>query len=334
MNETRKIPKIDSLVLPENYPTREAIQSWGQNEADYEPEIWALGYVVYRYLSGMSDRDLEDRYRSIVYNMRSYTGSARDRIPINSYQSSWYWFRKEYQTRLEFAMRHTDPPNLTGEPVIASVGGPENPAVPNGSDVIFRYGERKHMREMVDKGRIRFSPAGSYDGEDNNSARRDDELRKHAYMAGQYTTIVTQGGQRLKVIGDIQRTVTGPQYHLVCFSCVWKPQLYEEFQSDTCVAVTDPREFARRVERAGCRVFPGWYFHDNPVQYFDPHEQRKKEPFDAAMSKDFRFAYQIEYRILWSQLGAPPVDGYQFVEIGPAHDIMTMYAVDGEQLRL
>lgn len=39
-------------------------------------------------------------------------------------------------------------------------------------------------------------------------------------------------------------------------------------------------------------------------------------------------------RILCSQLGAPPVDEYQFVEIGSVYDVMMIYTVDGEQLRL
>ena len=52
------------------------------------------------------------------------------------------------------------------------------------------------------------------------------------------------------------------------------------------------------------------------------------------MSKDFRFAYQSEYRILWSQMRASPVAGFQFVDIGPVQDIMTIYDVDGREIRL
>ena len=52
------------------------------------------------------------------------------------------------------------------------------------------------------------------------------------------------------------------------------------------------------------------------------------------MSKDFQFAYQNEYRIIWSQMTASPVDGFQFVDIGPAQDIMKMYDRDGREIRL
>jgi hypothetical protein len=191
--------------------------------------------------------------------------------------------------------------------------------------VIFRYGEQKYMREMIREGQVRFMPAQTYLGPDNNAARRDEELNKHAYMAGKYTRITTADGKPIKVIGDVLRTVSGPGYHLACFSSVWDDQLFDEFEADTCIAVTAPEEFCKRLQAAGRAIFPAWYFHDNPVQYFDPYQQVRNEYFDAAMSKDFRFAYQNEYRVLWSQLGGRPISGAQFVNIGPAQDIMTMY---------
>ena len=329
-----QIPKIERFTLPKNYPTPEVMQSWGQNEHHYHPDMWDLEYAPYRYLGGMTDSDLQHRYRTIAYNMRSYTEPERDSIPLNSYQSSWYWFRKEYHTRLELALRNIELPILNHEPRSKNGSGPANPKVPTGTEIIFRYDKRKYIRQMVEQGTIRFSPAESYEGEENNEARRDDELQKHARIPSQYTTITHESGQRLNVIGDIRRIIGGPKYHLVCFSCVWNPELFKDFQSDTCVAVTDPGEFARRLEEAGSQVFPGWHFHNGPVQYFDPYEQIENEHLNSAISKDFRFAYQNEYRFLWSQMSAAPVDGFQFVDIGPVQDIMTMYDGDGREIHL
>ena len=152
------------------------------------------------------------------------------------------------------------------------------------------------------------------------------------YQAG-IQTFTHESGQRLNVIGDIRRAIGGPKYHLVSFSCVRDSELFKDFQADTCVAVTNPAEFAKRLEEAGRSVFPGWYFHNGPIQYFDPYELTKNERLDSAMSKDFRFAYQNEYRIMWSQMTAAPVDGVQFVDIGPAQDIMKMYDRDGREIR-
>ncbi len=332
-----QIPKIQRLSLPNGYPTQEAMKSCNQNEHSYNPDIWELEYVTYRYLSGMTESDLNDRYRSIIRNMSSYTGPERDPIPLDSYQSSWYWFHKEHQTRLEFALREMETPispKFNHEPETSNKSGPIHPAIPGGTEIIFRYGKLEYMRQMVEEGRVRFSPAKLYDDEEYNAARRDDELQKHSFMPGKYTTITLESGKLVKPNGDIQRTVQGPSYHLVCFSCVWNVELFEDFQADTCVTVTAPDEFAKRLEVAGELVFPGWYFYHNPVQYFDPYKIQKDEVINSATSKDFRLAYQNEYRILWSQMEAAPIDGFQFIDIGPALDIMTMYDVDGRVIRL
>ena len=288
-----QIPQIKRLNLPTGYPTLEAMKSCNQNEHFYHPDMWELEYVTYRYLSGMTESDLKDRYRSIIHNMRSYAGPERDPIPIDSYLSSWYWFRKEHQTRLEFALRKIEPPKLNHEPKNTGKPGPIHLEIPDGTEIIFRYGKWEYMRQMIEEGRVRFAPEKAYDCEENNAARRDDELQKHSYMPGQYTTITLQSGEQVKPIGDIKRTVTGSKYHLVCCSCVWDSELFKVFQADTCVAVTVPEEFAKRLEATGNSVFPGWYYHHNPVQYFDPYELREDEFFRFCNVQRFSICLSI-----------------------------------------
>jgi len=97
--------RVPSLVLPTTLPTRAAIRSWGDNLHNYEPEFWEFQYEVYRYLRGVAPLALADRYQTLIRNMRALIASERHVIPIQSFLSSWYWYRKEHQTRLEFAMR-------------------------------------------------------------------------------------------------------------------------------------------------------------------------------------------------------------------------------------
>ena len=210
-----RIPQIERSALPKGYPTPKAINSWDQNEHHYHPDMWELEYESYRYLSGMADSALQDRYLAIIRNMRSYTEPERDRIPIISYQSSWYWFRKEYQTRLEFALRGIEQPTLNHEYQNTNESGTAHWKVPNGTKNIFRYDKREYMRQLVEQGKVRFSPAELYEGEENNEARRDDERQKHSYIPSRYTTFTHESGQRLNVIGDIRRTIGGPNYHLI-----------------------------------------------------------------------------------------------------------------------
>lgn len=330
-NSRTHIPKIFRRVLPRAMPTEEAIKSWKQTEVSYDPDLWDSEYVTYRYLSGLSDQSLLHRYQTLARSMPSYIAEKRAVIPLNSYQSAWYWYRKEHHTRLEFAIRDLDPPDIAISPRHETFK-PETQVVPDGSEILFKYGKQKYMREMVFDGRIRFSPAESYEDLENNEARRDEELRKHSYKPRMYTRITTEDGKEVPILSDVRHTVGGPDYHLLCLSCVWDDQLFEAFEADSCVVINNPEEFARRVEAAGISVFPNWYFHHSPVQYFDPFDVKPKEFFDSANSKDFLFAYQNEYRLLWANLEGQPVSGHQFVTIEDASDIMDVYDSSGAKL--
>jgi len=64
-----------------------------------------MEYRAMRFLRRASDVYLKWRYRSIVRNLETLVSEDRDIIPIQSALSSWYWFRKEYHTRLEMHLR-------------------------------------------------------------------------------------------------------------------------------------------------------------------------------------------------------------------------------------
>ena len=191
--------------------------------------------------------------------------------------------------------------------------------------MLFRYGKKEHLLQLAQHGRLRIAPASTYEGSEHNAARRDEEMRKRVFMAGKHTTITTQDGKVIPVLGDVTKTVTGSPYHLVCFSSEWNDDLFDDFEADACAVIVDPEAFTSRLEAASRAAFPSWYFHHNPVSYFDPHEMGKNEYLDSSMSKDFSYAYQNEYRILWSQMAAEPVSGFQFVEMGDARDLVQVF---------
>src|ERR1051326_6733172 len=97
--------EIESLPLPATLPHPDAMKSWGHNKASYEPEIWEFEYRAHRYLGRVSDDELHVRYDSIARNMQSIVSADRDVIPIITFLSSWYWYRKEHQARFEFHCR-------------------------------------------------------------------------------------------------------------------------------------------------------------------------------------------------------------------------------------
>ena len=319
--------RVPALAIPDVFPNPEAVRSLGDNQHGYEPEFWEFQYEIYRYLSRVKELDLVTRYESIIRNMRALISPDRHIIPIQSFLSSWYWYRKEHQTRLEFFLRGT---NLPVEPPVgvfdnASVAAPARPRHPNAADALFRYGQSHHMQAMVEHGSIRIGPASFYRELERDVARVDEECAKNSFMPGEYTRITTQEGKEIPIIGDVRRTVSAPDYFVLCMSCDWDPALFDDFGADSCVIVRDPEAFAQRLELAVKLILDGWHFHHNPVEYFDPYEMPRHQYFDASMCKDFRFAYQREYRFLWMHTNGCEADGFRFLELGPLDGIAELH---------
>ena len=339
-----QIPQITQLQLPDNYPTQEELNSLNQNRGHYDPHTWTHTYVkVDRYLSKLEDSDLRARYCAVLRNMRSYSHPERERISISSYRSSWYWFRKEHQTRLEFALRgiSIEPRALNRATQGVSESPPSYMQTLDGKVVLFRYDKRKYIRKMVEQGLIRFSPAAAYEDKTHIAARRDNELERNSYLFDTPVTLIPQGGRlkgnRINLHAEkLQRTIPMSPYHLVCFSCVWDNDLFEEFEADTCAVVTDREELMRRLKTMGNKIFPNYNLVCGSVEYFDPYEAEENisiESANQAMYKDFQFAYQHECRIMvWSRSRVAPINVHQVVNIGPAQDIMQMLDKDGKAI--
>lgn len=320
--------RIDSLTLPNILPHEKAIKSWGQNIHNYEPEFWEFFYEIHRYLKNINEKKLIERYKDICRNFHVLTNEDRHIIPINSFLSSWYWYLKEHQTRYEFHLRGVPLPNEPPQPM-APISKPFSPKSPNACDVIFRYGNLKYMKQIVEEGRIRISPASKYKDGAIFNPRTDDELNKHLWDMGGNIKITTQNGKEIPIIGDLKRSVsTSSNYYTLCLSCDFEPIIFEEFNYDSCVVVKNPEEFTRRLEQETKNQLPGWYFHHNPIEYFDPHAPIKNQYFSATMSKDFSYAYQMEYRFLWDPLNNGNAERHIEVILGPLKDICELYILN------
>jgi hypothetical protein len=322
MTALGKLPCIDRLVLPGTLPRPEAMASLNENLTNYDPEFWELEYVSFRYLENLDEVALRARYDSILRNMQSIVSPDRHVIPIRTFLSSWYWYRKEHQTRAEFVMRglslHIPLPEIKAHDLSLA---PARPGGPNRGDVLFRYGERKWLKEMVECGHLRIKAAREYALMESDPARQDDELTRRSFSPGKHITITFPDGKTSKPIGDLKRSVSGIDYFVYCVANEWDPDLFADFKAEACVVIRNPDEFAKRLKQAAASL-SDWYFHYNAVQYFDPYERTAHEYFDNAMSKDFRFAYQRETRFLWAGNGRS-AHGFIDLELEPLHDIAT-----------
>lgn len=199
------------------------------------------------------------------------------------------------------------------------------PRSPNAADVLFRYGSRKWLQDFVKFGKTRISAAREYALLETDTARQDDELVKDAFMPGAYTKITTEDGRELRIAGDLKQSISGTDYFVYCASCDWDPGLFDDFKADCCVVIKNPDELARRFEITSKSQLDGWYFHHCPVEYFDPYERRANQRIDNAMSKDFRFAYQREYRYLCASFSGLSATDFKLLELGSLDDIAELH---------
>lgn len=289
---------IPALPLPSRLPHPRAIESFRTGPEKYEVDFWEMEYRVQRFLRRVDDAYLEWRYRSILRNLQTLVAEERDVIPLQSGLSSWYWFRKEYQTRLEFHLRGKALP-LPDVALYQVRQAPAKPKHPNTGDILFRYGQRGHLLQTL-AGRARLGSSESYAKIENDEARHDAEHEKRSFLSGDHARVTTMDGKTIPIIGNITRIVAAPHYYMLCLSSEWDPQLFGAFKVDSCLLIRDAEEFRFRLLEACEADLPGWLCELIQVQYFDPYEMTKNELFDSAMSKDFSFAYQQESRFICS----------------------------------
>jgi hypothetical protein len=246
-----------------------------------------------------------------------------------TFLSSWYWFRKEHQTRYEIQQRGLKLPH---KPHITLVNSTNHsalyrPRYPNAGDFLFRYIKRQYAEEMITEGKIRIGAASLVEKFDTDLARFDKELQKSSFLAGKHVHIKTEDGQKLPIIGDLCSTVSLPNYYLLCMSLDWDTALFNDFSEDCCVVIKEPDAFRERLRLVSDQELPGWQFSDFPIVYYDPYERIKNQHIDAGGSKDFSYAYQRENRFIWAHPQGVPAQGYKFVYLGSLADIAEIHAL-------
>ncbi len=317
---SKKIFCAPALQLPNNMPDKQAIKS----DTQYLPEMWELEYSCYEYLDSLSDDALYKRHQAIIKNMRALTSSDRHIIPIEcGFLSSWYWYRKEHQTRCEMVKRNLPMPQAIAELPIQL---PTNHAVairpthPNACNVLYRFTEPQYAEKLLRKGVLYLKCASEMVAHKGHEARYDIETEKSRITLGKHTKITTMDGKAIPIIGDVTHTRSLPDYYLYCMSLDYDKTLLEEF-GGACVLIKEPKEFSRRLEEWGKRNLYGWNFFDLPVEYYDPYELIRNQHIDARLSKRIEFAYQREFRFLFFHSLGVPAKKMPPIEIGSIEDI-------------
>lgn len=310
--------RIKPFPLPAELPCEKALKSQKQNSGAYEPWFWEGEYFLNRYLKKLPDKDLIIRYKDILFNLQRLPLADRCHLPINWPDSAWYWLRKEHQTRLEIWERKLISIE-TPTTFKLKERGYLSPA--DKCEKAYRYMPESYARQFMG-GSIRVAPANTYGQIKDDAARNDIETCKTFFLPQDRVTITDAEGRKMKLTTDVKVDHSGGDYHLLSTSTEWSPTMFSDFKGSThCVVIHNIEEFASRLEHSANNTYDGWHFYHNPIFYFDPYEAHLGMHIDNAGHKNFKFAYQQEYRFLWGGVEKPDMDKPNFINIGNIDDI-------------
>lgn len=131
-------------------------------------------------------------------------------------------------------------------------------------------------------------------------------------------------GERIQAIGEIQFSRRLEEnFYVMCMTVGYRPRLLDDFNANALLVIHNVDRFLIRIEKAVKKARPDLRMAGNVVNYYDPYRVKPNdlEPFFA---KNFRYAYQREYRLVWHAPGLALDCEPFFVEIGSMQHIATL----------
>lgn len=291
---------------------------------DYAPEIWENLYMSNRYLSGLSISELENRHNEICNNLSVLEQRVDPNLSVDNVNSMWYWLSKEHTTRLEAFLKGAEfyLPSLN-----LRILQQDNIYLPyEYQNTFFKYGKTKHTLDIIEKGELLFHEA-SYYCNDNNQARRDDEKSKKQYINKEQVTLtLLKDGRKIEPISNITMIHEANfANYIFCVSSHFDDRFFRKFDAESCVVVTDRKEFERRL---AMNIPVDKNIISFPVEYYDPWSNQDRGNIAPCIYKDFCFAWQCEYRFLIynkiEEVNANPQESMK-INLGSLEDISEYY---------
>ncbi len=174
--------------------------------------------------------------------------------------------------------------------------------------ILVKYGSAEFLRPALKQGIVRISPASYYNDPSLNAARRDAELdRVLIDAASDLTSTIRLRPEELREEPALYTRLiqSTTDYYIFCLAGGWQPRLFNDFNADACLVITDPTRFARALGEAVRNRLPDWHFTCEFVRYIDPIQELRfmnrgvEVRFAPFLCKDFRFSYQKEIRAAW-----------------------------------
>jgi len=303
-------------------------------------EAWRAEYRADRYLRNASIEAIERRSQDIASNMMGVNDAGQ--LTPGDPQKNMFWWIMWTHILEELAIRQAPygSVKLMGPDQFPWISHPDKPRglrilgkkkVAPGD--IVRMGQKEHIKDAMNHGRFRIGPAASYADPSLNPAVQDDELSVTAVGSGgnaiihHIDPVTGQQGERIHAIGEITYSrALQENFYVMCMTANYTPRLIDDFGYDATLVIKNMDRFVLRLERAVRKIDSELIMAANVVNYYDPYRV-KPDHLDPFYAKNFRYAYQQEYRTIWHKPGIPLNAEPFFVEIGQMKDIASIHVL-------
>lgn len=259
-----------------------AIEHFFTAHADGErrcKQVWRSAYRSDPYLRHLTASELRERGEGIVTNL-----SFADRTPIQEELTEHEWMELLQHVECEHERRGVA---FEWPPLAEDRRQRRTQMQPEGE--LFRFSKRRYLEPLLWTGALTLFPAATYSDPSLLPAQRDDELLR-SYS-----------------VQDVKwRRQAAANYYVWFVTWDFDERLFEDFDADACLVIHDARTFTDRLTRAVAQLLPrrDWAEGERRVRYFDP--VRPYASLLAWFHKDFRYAYQREFRDVWGPTQQAP----------------------------
>jgi hypothetical protein len=291
-----------------------------------------IAYFRTRYLCKAGPAAIRQRQADIYANLWSTDPSGNVRGLIDPRRRKFFLSKAVELVAEQYARGEITKITLTERDIISSYSQKykfpttiETTRIPQ-APFLVRFSKWKYNEDALNSGRIRISPASHYADSSLNSAQYDEELRHFSVTPHERLEFVLYGvdtpGGAEHVLPheplELFRYMEVPNFYVLCCSSQYGLRMFHDFEADSALVIRDIDEFSKRLD-AAVSQFVQSGFCQGQVSYYDPYIINRKHLIPG-FSKHFRYAYQDEYRFIWTPKPTEQLTPF-FVDIGPMHEI-------------
>jgi hypothetical protein len=289
-------------------------------------ERWEMLYRADRYLKHLTNDELAERLGIATNNLMNLT-RGQQITPIamdvegDSITQTYFHVMEEFRLRgltpTDDQIQHFRFPDYDWP--LRQAGEAFDALNLSPGTFLIKYSKREFVEAALYRGDMRISPASAYNDPSLNFSIMDDELsiplRQQDVSADQSTTPLS----------------SATDYYVYCLANEFSLRLFGDFEADACLVIAQPYIFIDRLSQAVMKKLflrQGlWQGYARPIQYVDPVQPLKPD-VDIFCGKNFRFAYQHEYRMVWRPISPRSGLPFLYVQVGSLEDCCKIISLD------